>query len=363
MPSHTERPIRINTALTTLLGIEHPILLAPMGDTAGGQLAAAVSEAGGFGLIGGGYADPRWLAAELDAAGDARVGVGFITFALDRRPGALDLALEAGARAIQLSFGDPRPHVERIRAAGALLICQVQSDSEVERAVEAGADVIVAQGRDAGGHGRPDRGTMGLIPSMVDRVAPIPVVAAGGIADGRGLAAALMLGAAGISMGTRFLASSAARSNPVESAALVASSAADTVRSPVFDVVRGPAWPDGHDGRALRNTLTDRWEHDPDRRVLEAMYQASEHVDYGVRPLWAGEGLDLITDIDDPRTIIDRTVHEAIGRLGSARSLLATRPVGDDAVSSRPHPRSHEQPTAARTSDPNGPRHAPRGQD
>jgi nitronate monooxygenase len=324
MPPPTERSVRINTALTALLHIEHPILLAPMGDTAGGQLAAAVSAAGGFGLIGGGYADPRWLASELDAAGGARVGVGFITFALDRRPRTLDLALEARPPAIQLSFGDPRPYVEHIRAAGALLICQVQSSAEVDLAVEAGADVIVAQGRDAGGHGRPDRATIGLVPSVVDRVAPIPVVAAGGITDGRGLAAALMLGAAGVSMGTRFLASSAARSNPAEAAALVAGSAGDTVRSPVFDVVRGPAWPEGHDGRALRNRLTERWEHHPDHHELEALYRASEHDDYSVRPLWAGEGLDLVTAIDDPSTIIDRTVDEAIGRLRSARSMLET---------------------------------------
>lgn len=218
--SSPARPVTISTPLTALLGVRHPVMLAPMGDTAGGRLAAAVSEAGGFGLIGGGYAGPQWLAAELTAAGDARVGVGVITFALDQRPDTLRLALDAHPPAIQLSFGDPRPYADAIHAGGALLICQVQTPDEIALAVAAGADAIVAQGQDAGGHGRPDRGTIGLIPSVVDSVAPLPVVAAGGIADGRGLAAALMLGAAGITMGTRFLASTAAESSPAEAAAL-----------------------------------------------------------------------------------------------------------------------------------------------
>ena len=184
----------------------------------------------GLGLIGGGYVDPDWLSRELAVAGESRVGVGFITFALDRRPGALRLALDAHPPAIQLSFGDPRPYAEDIHNSGALLICQFQTSEEIVLAVAAGADAIIAQGQDAGGHGRCDRGTMGLVPSVVDMVAPLPVVAAGGIVDGRGLAAALMLGATGIAMGTRFLASTATLSNPAEAAALVAARSHDTVR-------------------------------------------------------------------------------------------------------------------------------------
>ena len=221
----------ITTPLTELLQIRHPILLAPMGGTAGGRLAAAVSDAGALGLIGGGYADPRWLTAELEAADGARVGVGFITFALDDRREALQLALDADPVAIQLSFGDPRPFADDIHQSGALLICQIQSPDELSYAMAAGADVVIAQGQDAGGHGRPDRGTIALVPSVVDEADPLPVVAAGGLADGRGLAAALMLGAAGITLGTRFLASIEATSNPMEAAALVAARSADTVRT------------------------------------------------------------------------------------------------------------------------------------
>jgi nitronate monooxygenase len=161
----------ITTELTTRLGIEHPILLAPMGDSAGGRLAAAVSRAGGLGLIGGGYADPGWLEPQLDAAGDARVGVGFITFALDERPDTLALALERAPVAVQLSFGDPGPYADRIPPV-ALLICQVQTKAEAIQAARCGADVIVAQGQDPGGHGRP-AGTIGLVPTIVDDVAPL----------------------------------------------------------------------------------------------------------------------------------------------------------------------------------------------
>ena len=322
MTAEPEPPGTLSTALTAALGIRHPILLAPMGGTAGGRLAAAVSEAGGLGLIGGGYADPAWLATEIEAAGDARVGIGFITFALDARPQALRVALEAEPAAIQLSFGDPRPYVDDIRAAGALVICQVQTPDEIAAAVDVGADVVVAQGQDAGGHGRPDRGTMGLVPSVVDEVAPMPVAAAGGIADGRGLAAALMLGAAGVTMGTRFLASTHAESNPAEAAALVAGRSEHPGRPDVYDVGSGPSWPAGPAGRVLRNRLTDEWDDRRDEPAATAGFHASAEDDYGVRPLWAGEGLDLITAIETPASIIATVVDEAVRRLIAGQRLI-----------------------------------------
>lgn len=318
----------ISTALTAALAIRHPVLLAPMGDSAGGRLAAAVSAAGGLGMIGGGYADPDWLHRELALAGDERVGIGFITFALDRRPETLDVALEARPAAVQLSFGDPRPHVDAIRGAGAQLICQVQSEEEIRLAQEAGADVIIAQGGDAGGHGRPDRGTFGLIPSVVDQVAPVPVVAAGGIADGRGLAAALMLGAAGIVMGTRFLASHEAITTPAELAGLVAARSHETVRSEVFDVVRGPAWPSGYDGRAVRNSMTERWLDHPDADALRDEFRTAADDDYSIRPLWAGEGLDLIDRIESAGAILERVIEEATARLDSVRPEPTGAPPG-----------------------------------
>src|SRR5437764_10953890 len=117
----------IDSALTRLLAIEHPILLAPMGSAAGGKLAAAVTNAGGLGMIGSGLADATTISRELGEAGNARVGVGFITWALEQKPEALDVALDARPAAVMLSFGDPTPFAERIRAAGCKIICQVQT--------------------------------------------------------------------------------------------------------------------------------------------------------------------------------------------------------------------------------------------
>ncbi len=299
-----------------------------MDGAAGGLLAAEVSGAGAYGQIGGGYCDLVMLREELSLANGARVGIGFITFALAENPTALDVALAAGPPSVQLSFGDPRPYADQIHEAGALLICGVQTPDEVSLALAAGADVIVAQGRDAGGHGRPDVGTMGLIPSVVDRAGSTPVVAAGGIADGRGLAAALMLGASGITMGTRFLATSEALSNPVEAAELVARGAVDTVRTSAYDVVRGPAWPDGHDGRVVRNDFTTRWDAQPDHPEsqldsLRGRYRASSEDDYSIRPLWAGEGLDLITSIEPASLIVESVVASAIAALNGATNLIS----------------------------------------
>lgn len=318
--------VTLSTAITELFGIRHPILLAPMGDSAGGHLAAAVSAAGALGLIGGGYADPSWLETEIEHASGASVGIGFITFALDERPDTLALALDANPLAIQLSFGDPRPYVEPIRQAGARLICQVQSPEELALAVEAGADVIIAQGQDAGGHGRPDRALMGLVPSVVDEVGETPVVAAGGIADGRGLAAALMLGAAGVSLGTRLLATREAITTANEAALLVSGASHETVRTEVFDTIRGPGWPTGYDGRAIRNRLVNEFDSGADEADLHAMFAQATSEDYTMRPVWAGEGLDLITSIEPAATVVEAVVAEAVACLGRANSLLRPAP-------------------------------------
>src|SRR4051812_27849098 len=249
----------IETALTQLLGIEHPILLAPMGSAAGGRLAAAVTHAGGLGLIGSGYASTKAIKQELAEAGNARVGIGFILWALERNPAALDVALDAQPAAVMLSFGNPTPFTKRIREAGCKIISQVQTLAQAKEAADAGADIIIAQGRDAGGHSGTTRGTMGLVPAVVDAVAPIPVVAAGGIADGRGLAAALALGAAGVSMGTRFTASRESLWDHAMKSKTLAAGGDETMQTRVFDIVRGAPWPAIYPGRALRNAFSGEW--------------------------------------------------------------------------------------------------------
>jgi nitronate monooxygenase len=135
----------ISTRLTQLLGIKHPILLAPMDIVSDGRLAAAVTRAGGFGMIGGGYGDENWLAKEMDSARDTRVGVGFITWSLAKRPRLLDMALERRPPAVMLSFGGVRPHAEKIKSTGALLICQVQTLEQAKDAAANDADILVAQ--------------------------------------------------------------------------------------------------------------------------------------------------------------------------------------------------------------------------
>ena len=154
------------------------------------------------------------------------------------------MALDARPAAVMLSFGDPTPFTGRIKAAGCKIICQVQTLAQAREAAAAGADIIIAQGRDAGGHSGTTRGTMGLVPAVVDAVAPIPVVTAGGIADGRGLAAALALGAAGISMGTRFTAARESLWDQAMKEAALSAGGDQTQQTRVFDIVRGPLWPE-----------------------------------------------------------------------------------------------------------------------
>jgi nitronate monooxygenase len=313
----------IPTPLTQLLGIKHPILLAPMGGVAGGRLAAAVSSAGGFGLIGPGYQGAEWIGREFEAAGDVRVGVGFITWHLATDPSALDAALALGATVIMLSFGDPTPFFERSRRAGAKVIVQVQTLRGAKDAVRLGADAIVAQGTEAGGHGSA-RALFSLVPAVVDAVHPIPVVAAGGISDGRGLAAALSLGASGILLGTRFYAAEESLGHPDAKARIVAGSGDSTLRTTVFDLVRGIDWPAPFTGRALQNDFTRTW-HGRERELAaqpterERYASAAGANEYDTAALWAGEGVDLIDEVEPAARIIERIVSQAHLALDRAR--------------------------------------------
>jgi nitronate monooxygenase len=311
--------MRITTALTRRLGIEHPVMLAPMGFVAGGALAAAVGAAGGFGIIGGGYADPEWLEREFAAAGNQPVGCGFITWALAERPAALDLALRHRPPAVMLSFGDATPFLPKIRRAGALAICQVQSLAQARAALEEGADIVVPQGTEAGGHSG-SRSTLPLVPAVVDLAAAsgraVPVVAAGGIADGRGLAAALMLGADGVLMGTHFYVAAEALSSPAAKDCAVAASGDDTLRTGVFDTARGYVWPPGYSGRAVRNRFAATW-HGREAALAQDEAERANYADAAARGeadiavVFAGEGLDLVTAIEPAAMILARVVREA----------------------------------------------------
>ncbi len=322
----------MRTRLTDLLGIEHPVLLAPMDTIAGARLAAAVSEAGGFGIIGGGYArDERWLLREMDAAAGARVGVGFITWSLTQRPQLLELVLERRPTAVMLSFGTPEPHAAKIKNAGALLVCQVQTVAQAKEALENGADLLVAQGAEAGGHGIA-RGTFALVPAVVDVAGGVPVAAAGGVADARGLAAALMLGADGVLVGTRFYATQEAAASDEAKGRIVSGEGDRTLRSVVFDIARRNVWPAPYTGRVLSNAFSERWrgrenellQHQDEEAARYAAASAAN--DFDTAAVIAGEAVDLIDDVPPAAEVIQRMVSGATQLLARAADRLQPQP-------------------------------------
>lgn len=320
----------IATSLTKLLGIKHPILLAPMAMIAGSRLAGAVSEAGGFGILGGGYGDRSWLEAETaKLKGFEPFGIGFITWSLAKHPELLDIALDAKPRAIMLSFGDPAPFAPRVKRAGALLICQVQSEDMAKQALDAGADILIAQGTEAGGHGA-SRTTVDIVPAIVDLAAGrVPVVAAGGIADGRGLAAMMMLGASGVLIGTRFYASVEADGAEEAKRRICAADGGDTVRGVIVDWSRNLLWPAPFTARTLVNDHLTRWT----GREIELLQRANEVAaeyaaakdagNFEVAAVFAGEAVGLIHDIPKAAEIVGRIADEAEQLLAGRRNSIA----------------------------------------
>jgi nitronate monooxygenase len=322
----------IKTSLTALLGIRHPILSAPMDVIAGARLTAAVSAAGGFGILGGGYGDRAWLEQEttkLKQYATAPFGVGFITWSLAKQPELLDIALDSKPRAIMLSFGDPRPFAPRIKAAGARLICQVQTEDMTRQALEAGADILVAQGTEAGGHGA-SRTTIDIVPAIVDLAAGrVPVVAAGGIGDGRGLAAMMMLGASGVLLGTRFYASQECDGADEAKKRICEASSGTTTRGIIFDLSRNNVWPAPFTGRCLINDHSRRWtgrevELLQNVTAVSAEYAAAKAAgNFDVAAVIAGEAVGLIHDIPPAAEIVERIVNEADQILRGQRNSSA----------------------------------------
>ena len=328
----------LNTRFAQRFQLTTPIALAPMALATGGALAAACAQAGALGLIGGGYGDLAWtqreytFATELlknDAASHARLGCGFITWKLDENAEALDWVLTQKPSAIMLSFGDPRPYAARIAAAGAQLICQVQRLGQVPHAIEAGASVIVAQGGEAGGHGAnalEGRSTFTLVPEIADYLAAHSpntlLLAAGGVADGRGLAAALMLGADGVLIGSRLWASTESLAAAGAKTQATQTNGDGTARSEVFDILRRKNWPAPYDFRAIRNDLHRALENDiaslkanPDAARVD--YDTGVKIgDFSRAHATVGEAVSLIADVPTAHDLINRITQQA-------QSLLA----------------------------------------
>ena len=327
---------RLQTRLTRQFGLQTPLVLAPMALASGGALAAACAQAGTLGLVGGGYGDLAWtqaqyaLALQATHAGNARarLGCGFIAWKLDEDASALDWVLDHPAdekpRAIMLSFGDPRPYAARIAAAGAALICQVQRLDQVPQTLEAGAQIVVAQGGEAGGHGMNSlnsRATISFVPELADWLAvhspETLLLAAGGIADGRTLAAALVLGADGALVGSRLWATQESLAAQGAKDLAVRTRGDGTVRSPVFDILRRKNWPEPYDFRAIRNRLHRQWEERIDALRTEpeaarADYDAGVKAgDFSRAHATVGEAVGLIHDIAPATDVIARMSADA----------------------------------------------------
>jgi nitronate monooxygenase len=299
-----------------------------MGLTSGGKLAAAVSGAGGLGFLGAGAGDPAWIDREFAATGNARVGCGFITWAMAKNPQMLDRVLAHAPAALLLSFGDPTPFAARVLAAGTKLICQVQTIAQARAALDCGASVLVAQGTEAGGHGAL-RATMTLVPEVADLLARehprVLLVAAGGIADGRGLAASLMLGADGGMIGTRFWTCPESLVHPNHQQAAIAANGDGTVRQIAADIAAGWDWPAEYTGRVLRNDFVKRWvgretEH---RAAAETERPAYRTAFIDGRPneigVYAGEVVGLIHERVPAANVVAQVMAEA-------EALLRSRP-------------------------------------
>jgi nitronate monooxygenase len=314
----------IQTRLTKRFGIKHPIICAPMALVTGGALAAAVSRAGGLGIVGGGYAgtlggEPD-LDTELCIAKSEKFGVGFITWALTQSPTALTKALEYSPFCIFLSFGDPRPFTEEIRRTDALLVCQVQCMADMDLALRAGAEAVVVQGSEAGGHGA-SRSTFPFLPEAADylkRYSPETLLlAAGGVADGRGLAAALILGADGVVVGTRFWASAEALTKKAHTDKAIAANGDSTVRTKALDALRGIAWPRQYSFRFLRNKLSNEWADREEQAFqvfgsqAERYAQARGRDDLDTVAVVCGEAIGIIHERPNAESIVTSMAEQA----------------------------------------------------
>lgn len=310
----------MKTQLTERLGLSHPIIQAPMAFVAGGTLAAAVSRVGGLGLIGGGYGDSDWIEQQFEHAGNTPVGCGLITWKLAEQPALLDRILERAPKALFLSFGDPAPFADRIKSAGVTLMCQIQTLRDAQRAIDIEADVIVAQGAEAGGHGEM-RGTMALVPEVADAIgranSQALLCAAGGIADGRGLAAALMLGADGVVIGTRFVAAEEALIHSSILSDVLHASGDETVRTKIPDILRGFAWPGRYSIRVRKNDFVAKW-HGQEKALMHVLdaekefwTKAQTSGDPSIAAGIVGEAVGLVHRARPAGEMIDEIVREA----------------------------------------------------
>ena len=335
----------LETELCRTLELEHPIVQAPIGGGASPELVSSVADAGGLGMLTVTWrdaAETRALVRETGSRTDGRFAVNIV---LD--PDSKDVpteepltaALDEGVDVVSFSFGDAEPYVDRVHDAGGLVMQTVGNAEEAAAAEEAGVDVVVAQGWEAGGHVQSEVATMPLVPRVVDAVEDVPVVAAGGIADGRGIAAVLALGAAGAWLGTRFVASREATVNAEYQQHVLDASEADTEFTELFDV----GWPDAPH-RIIRNSTFEEWEEAgrppsgerpgegdavgefsdgrPVTRYDFRSPSAETRGDVEEMALYAGQSTGLTDDRPPVATVVDRLVSETVEAIEDVSTVI-----------------------------------------
>lgn len=322
----------LRTRFTEMFGLRYPVMSAPMAMHSGATIAAAVSSAGALGSFGGmNPKGPEWIEAEvatIRSRTSRPFAIGFITPFLGFGAPLFEATLAAATPVVVFSFSDPRPWIGQAAAAGARTICQVQTIQDADLAAEAGTDVLIAQGTEAGGH----TGQMSLLPllsAVAARHPDIPLLAAGGIADGRTLAGALAAGADGAAIGTAFLATpEAVEVHDVHKKLIVASDGTDTIRTRAYDIISGLPWPTAIGERVRRNQFTDKWA-DREAELQERRAELAGDNPFLVAdpdpetdPMAYGQGAGSIDAIRPAAEVLDRICVAAEQLLRSRTSTL-----------------------------------------
>ncbi len=312
----------MRTWLTERFGLDVPVVSAPMASVSTGRLAAAVSAAGGLGMLGfGPTSTPGGVREQCAAAREGgRFGVGLMAWALAQDDALVEVVAAEAPALVSVSYGPYERWIAPLQAAGVVVATQVGTLEEALAAERAGVDVLVARGGEAGGHGRNDVATLPLLQAVLDAVR-LPVLAAGGIGTARGLAAVLAAGAAGAWVGTAFLACTEAATSAAARERLLAAHSTDTAYGRVFDVGQRLDWPPEYGGRALRNAFFDRWVGREDALAVDdaaaaELSAARQRGDLDVTAVYAGQGVGLLRG--------ERTAADVVHELAGAEELLRT---------------------------------------
>lgn len=308
----------LSTRLTRMWGCDLPVIGAPMAGRAGGALAAAVSEAGGLGMIGvGASTSPEWIRENAETAGDGgNYGIGLMVWNLAEHPEQFAAALEADPTVLSLAFGDPAPWVPQAHRAGISVVAPVNSMTQVRQALAADVDVLCVQGTDAGGH-TGWMGTMPLMQQVLDYTAVqapgVPVAVAGGIASGRGLAAVLAAGADAAWIGTALLAAPESLGSAELRDAAVAARGRDAVLTGIYDRAEQVAWDTtAWPTRTVRNSFVDRYADDPDVTDEELVAARASGGPYGDElKLHAGQAVGMVLRSEPAGDTVTRLATEA----------------------------------------------------